>query len=452
MPMMRVELGYGRGTTPFEFDEGRFVALEGAGEEGEPLSDAQLGVLIDDPYDSPPLEDILSPGESVLIVVSDATRATGSGQVVNLLTRRLVQLGVSARDLRVIFATGIHRPVTAAERAELLTPFVAQRVHALDHDARDERACVDLGTTERGTPVLLNRALFDHSHVVLTGAINFHYFAGFTGGRKSVCPGLAHARTVEATHLLALDFERGGRRAGVGPGRLDGNAVHEECERVAAEVAPSFVVNTVVDGQGRVVRAYAGDWRAAHRRACAEYAGEHTARVPGRRPLVVVSAGGAPYDLNLIQAHKALELASYACEEGGDIVLVAACDEGPGRADFLKWFDAADSRALEARLRDAYEVNGQTAWSLLTKAERFRVHLVSQLPDEDVRRMRMRPARTVAEAVSAAIAGAGARSEGYLIARGATCMPVVIGGADDTGDTDDAGDADKASEPDEPVH
>jgi nickel-dependent lactate racemase len=419
---MRVELGYGRATTPFEFEEGRFNVLEGTGEEGEPLSDAQLGALIDDPFDSPALEDILSPGESVLVVVSDATRATGSGQVVNLLTRRLVQLGVSPRDLRVIFATGIHRRVTEAEKAELLTPFVAQRVRTLDHDPLDERACADLGTTERGTPLLLNRALFDHAHVVLTGAVNFHYFAGFTGGRKSICPGLAHARTIEATHLLALDFEGGGRRMGVGPGRLDGNAVHEECERAAAEVAPSFVVNTVVDEKGRIVRAYAGDWRAAHRLACAEYADTHAVRIPAKRPLVVVSAGGSPYDLNMIQAHKALELASYACAEGGDIMLVAACPEGLGRADFLKWFDEPDTRALEARLRDSYEVNGQTAWSLLTKAERFRVHLVSELPDDDVRRMRMRPARTVAEAVAEARGG-----EGYILPRGATCLPVVGG-------------------------
>jgi lactate racemase len=442
---MRVELGYGRGTMPFEFEEGRLLLLPEASNGlpdapnalQAPLSDAELGALIDDPLDSQPLEDILSPGESVLVVVSDATRATGSAQVVNLLVRRLVQLGVSPRDLRIIFATGIHRPVTAGEKIELLTPFVAQRVRTLAHDALDEEACVNLGLTERGTPILLNRALFDHSHVVLTGAINFHYFAGFTGGRKSVCPGLAHARTIEATHLLALDAEGGGRRAGVGPGRLDGNAVHEECERVAAEVAPSFVVNTVVDEAGRVVAAYAGDWRVAHRRACAEYADTHTVRVPAKRPLVVVSAGGAPYDVNLIQAHKALELASYACEEGGDIVLVAECSEGLGRADFLKWFDAPDSRSLAARLRDSYQVNGQTAWSLLTKAERFRVHLVSNLPEEEVRRMRMRPARTV----GAALAEVGADRTGYLLTRGATYLPVVGVDLDAARGTDDAGGA-----------
>jgi nickel-dependent lactate racemase len=139
----------------------------------------------------------------------------------------------------------------------------------------------------------------------------------------------------------------------------------------------------------------------------------------------VGSAGGAPHDLNLIQAHKALEMASHACAEGGDIILVAECADGLGREDFLKWFDAEDSRALEARLRDSYEVNGQTAWSLLTKAERFRVQLVSALADEDVRRMRMTPARSVDEALARVEGGA----SGYVMPLGAALMPVVTGEA-----------------------
>jgi nickel-dependent lactate racemase len=273
---MTIQLGYGRGYVPFEFEEGRFEVLEGEAREERALTDAEVGALIDDPIDSQPLEDIISPGESVLIVVSDATRASGSAQVVNLLVRRLIALGVAPYDLRIIFATGIHRAVTHEEKAELLTPFIVQRVRTLAHDAGDESQHVSFGATERGTPVELNRALFEHSHVILTGAVGFHYFAGFTGGRKSICPGLASQRTIEATHLQAFDFEQGGRRAGVGTGRLDGNAVHEECERIAAEAAPSFLINTVTDARGQIVRVYAGDSRSAHRLACAEYADSHT--------------------------------------------------------------------------------------------------------------------------------------------------------------------------------
>jgi nickel-dependent lactate racemase len=420
--MPQIELAYGRGTISFDDTAGRFQVLTPVETVADaPLSDAAVGALIDDPIDSQPLEDILSPGESVLVVVSDATRATASAQVCNLLVRRLVQLGVASTDIRIIFATGIHRKVTDAEKRELLTPFITQRVRTIDADANDASQHVTLGTTERGTPVEVNRALVEHSHVILTGAINFHYFAGFTGGRKSVCPGLASSRTITATHMQAFDFETGGRRAGVGTGRLDGNAVHEECERVAAEVAPSFLINTVVDERGRAVRAYAGDWRVAHRRACAEFAETHTIKIEEKRAVVVASCGGAPHDINVIQAHKALDMATYACREGGAIILVAECTEGLGRADFINWFDAADSHALAARLKESYAVNGQTAWTLLSKTERFDVHLVSELPDDQVRKMRMKPARTIEEA----LAKIDRNSEGYIMPRGAHFMPVV---------------------------
>jgi lactate racemase len=418
---MNIELGYGRASLPFSYDEERYrVLLPEADDEQRPLSDALIGASLDEPIAAPPLDEIISPGESVLIVVSDATRATGSAQVTHLLVRRLVAMGISPRDIRIIFATGIHRAVTREEKGELLSPFIVQRIRAFNHAAADESKLMSFGTTERGTPIELNRALKEHDQLILTGAINFHYFAGFTGGRKSVCPGLASARTVEATHMLALDFERGGRRAGVGTGLMDGNAVHEECERIAAEVAPSFLINTVTDEKGRAVGIYTGDWRAAHRKGCEEYARRHALRIDARREVVVASCGGSPWDINLIQAHKTLDMAAHACTEGGAIVLVAECADGLGRADFLKWFESESSRALEARLRESYEVNGQTAWALLVKAETHRIHLVSKLADEDVRRMRMTPSRTLEEAMSR-IDG---RAEGYVMPRGATLLPV----------------------------
>jgi nickel-dependent lactate racemase len=417
-----LELGYGRGSVVADFDERRFRVLTAPGtSEERPLSDVEIGAAIDEPVASPTLDEIIAAGDSVLIVVSDATRESGSAQVVNLLVRRLIELGVAPFDIRITFATGIHRAVTADEKLRLLTPFIVQRIKTLEHDAYDASKLISLGSTAGGTPVEVNRALKEHTHVILTGAVGFHYFAGFTGGRKSICPGLASAATVEATHMLALDFERGGRRAGVGTGLLDGNAVHEECERVAALIAPSFLINTTVDERGRVTHVYAGDWRKAHRRACEDYAAAHSLKLEARREVVIASCGGTPYDLNLIQAHKALEMAAHACVEGGTIILLAECADGLGRVDFLKWFEAGDSRALEAMLRERYEVNGQTAWSLLSKAERFRVHLVSSLADEAVRRMHMNPARTIA----AALAQTGEAAEGYIMPRGASLLPVI---------------------------
>jgi nickel-dependent lactate racemase len=335
--------------------------------------------------------------------------------------RRLIEAGIAPQDMAIIFATGIHRAVTLEEKKEVLTPFVFQRLKTIDHHALDPATLVQLGETQAGTPVEVSRTLKEYRHVIITGAIGFHYFAGFSGGRKSICPGLAAARTVEATHMLALDFEKGGRRAGVGTGLLDGNAVNEECERVTELIAPSFSINSVVDERGRAVRVYAGHWRASHRRGCTDYLRDHSLKIPAKRDVVIASCGGSPWDINLIQAHKALDMAAQACNDGGTIILLAECADGFGRSDFLKWFTEKDSRALESRLQAAYEVNGQTAWSLLTKNERYHVHLISALVADDVRRMRMSPAQSPATV----LAGLGPAVEGYILPRGAALLPLI---------------------------
>jgi lactate racemase len=417
--MAQIQLGFGKGSVSFAFDETRYQVLGGSPVDETPLTDFEIGEALNSPIGSTPIDDLVSAGDSVLIVVSDATRATAGAQIINLLVRRLIQAGVSPSDIAIIFATGIHRRVTSEEKIELLTPFIAQRVKTLDHDANDSSAMISLGTTQRGTPVEVNRALRDYSRVIITGAIGFHYFAGFTGGRKSICPGLASVQTIEATHMLALDFETGGRRAGVNTALLQGNAVHEECERIAAMIEPSLGVYAVVDERGRAVRVYVGDWRVAHETGCREYHAEHSVWIDAKREVAIVSCGGSPYDVNMIQAHKALDMAANACLEGGDIVLLAECPDGLGRADFLKWFDAENSQDLAQRLSKDYEVNGQTAWALLMKAERYQIQLVSRLPEEDVRRMRMRPARSLSEAVESL----GREAKGYIMPRGAAVLP-----------------------------
>src|SRR5215217_6877321 len=305
-----MKLAYGRTAFELSFDETRFSVLTTDRILTTPLKDYEIGDALDDPIASPPIDELVSSDDSVLIVVSDATRATASAQIVNLLSRRLVQAGVSPARMAVIFATGIHRPVTEQEKAELLTPFIVQRLRILTHDAYDQSKLSTFGKTESGMTVEFNSALKEFSRVFLTGGITFHYFAGFTGGRKSICPGLASAKTIEATHMLALDFERGGRKTGVGTGLLDGNAVHEECERVAALVAPAFGINTIVNEQKQAVKIFCGDWRLAHRAGCEYYLDQCSVGVPAKRDIVIASCGGFPHDINLIQAHKALDMAA----------------------------------------------------------------------------------------------------------------------------------------------
>lgn len=362
------------------------------------LSDSEIGEAFDNPFDSKQLEEIVQPSETVLIVVPDATRASACGQIVNLLVRRLIANGTMPFDIRIIFAVGIHRQPTEAEKKELLTPFIFQRIKHLEHNPRDLVQLVKFGETKRGTPIELNRALIEHDHVITIGSINWHYFAGFGGGRKLICPGLASTRTINETHKLTFDFDTKNRREGVGPGILEGNAVHEEFIEIVGKINPSFSINTITDDNHEVTKIFCGSWRTSHEEACKFYADKFSIKVAEKREVVVVSCGGFPHDLNIIQAHKALENAANICQENGTIIWLAECSEGLGRTDFLKWFDFETSENLAEKLCEKYQVNGQTAWSLLKKAERFNVILVSNLPENNARKMKLKTARNLDEA------------------------------------------------------
>jgi nickel-dependent lactate racemase len=401
-----IDLRYGNASIPFEYD-GQFEILAAAS-TSKILSDRDVGERLDSPIGSETLENIVRAGETVLFVVPDATRLTGAGQIINLLVRRLIAHGTAPHEMRVIFATGIHRTVTEAEKQEILTPFIAQRIKTLDHNARDLMQFMHVGETSGGIRVELNRALFEFDHVVLIGGVTFHYFAGFTGGRKLVCPGLASSKTISATHKLAFDCKTLDRTNGVGTGRLDGNAVHEAFVEAASKSRITFAVNTIVNDAGAIIDLFCGDWLGSHRAACDEFSTPHTITIGEKRDLVIVSCGGYPFDINLIQAHKSLEAASRACKDGGTIILLAECRDHLGRNDFLNWFESKDSSELARRLCEKYQVNGQTAWSLLQKAERFRIRAVSSLEREILEKIRVEKIEELPNG----------RGKGYIIPNG----------------------------------
>lgn len=417
--MKKIALKYGAESFGFEFDENLWTVLANDEAFSAPLADWRLNEIFDAPIDSPPLEDIVNTGENVLFVVPDATRQVGAGQVLNLLVRRLIAGGVLPSDIAVVIAAGIHRAATDAEKREILTPFIFQRIKTLDHHARDLMRLTDFGETSDGIPVRLNSLLREYRHIVLIGGVTFHYFAGFTGGRKLICPGLAASQTVSATHKLAFDFETMTRRKGVGAGILDGNAVHEAFLDAARKVKISFAVNTITDSSGAITDIFCGDWQTSHRAACSFYKEKFAVQIAEKRDLTIV-AGGLPQDLNLIQAHKMLDAAAQATRRGGKIIWLAECVEGVGRDDFLEWFAARNSAELAENLREKYRVNGQTAWSLMKKTEDFDVTLVTSLPPDVTAQIRVKTAPNL----SAAVSEISPAAKGYILPFGAKYLPI----------------------------
>jgi len=410
----------------FRWDEVRAGGDSGKGRgTADPVRHA-----LDHPLGSPRLEVLARDARGpVVIAVPDATRAARAERVLPRLLRRLEVAGIGVDRVTVLVATGIHRPATAGEQRAILGEETADRCRVVNHCAGDEGEFVTVGHSSAGTPIRINRLFAEAGLKILVGAVGLHYFAGFTGGRKSVLPGLAHRETIFANHLKVLGGGDGLRHTGVGPARLDGNPVHEEMDEAAALTGVDFIINTILDDHGELAGAFAGHWREAHRAACERVRARQTVPLDGRRPLVLASAGGHPKDINMIQSHKAMEYAVAALDEGGVLLLAAACPEGPGHPDFFPWFaHRHDVQAMAQRLRENYVVYGQTALALTAKARRFRVGLISTMPADTVNAMGLQPLGSLAEGFDWAAGLLPAGSPAWVIPHAGSLLPVVRGG------------------------
>ncbi|MEW6736744.1 MAG: nickel-dependent lactate racemase [Acidobacteriota bacterium] len=415
-----IALGYGRDYLPFHFDPERFSVLVPNNLMSERLTDAEIDQGFTNPIDSSSFEEIFHSKDQVLIVVPDATRAAGTARIVPLIVSKLNQIGIKDENISILIGGGIHRLPTRQEISNIVGDTIAERLSVYPHDARDPAATVYLGETSKGTPVEINRRLTQTDHVIITGAISFHYCAGFSGGRKIILPGCASERSVQSHHLLAFDRDRLYRRAGVATRRLEGNPVHENILEAAAMLNPAFLVNTVINNNNEVAALFAGHWRNAHLKGCHAYDASHTIAVKNRRPLVIVSCAGLPRDVNLIQAHKAIEHASGIVAEGGTMILLAECSQGLGYDRLLDWFLPGGAQATAMRLAENYHVNGQSAWELRNKAERFRIILISSLPEDLVCQLGIEPYRSLEAAISQVTA-----DSGYILPNGIITFPYL---------------------------
>jgi lactate racemase len=413
-------LGYGTARLPVDYCPDQFSLLAAHDSEAPSLSDAELAAALNKPIGTPLLEEIIRKRDRVLLVVPDATRVAGVNRLAPMLLQCLNDHGLLDSQIEVLIGGGIHRAPTTEEINRILGENVAGRLAVHHHDANDDSSLVKLGQTSRGTPVELNRRLLEVDHVIALGAITFHYFAGFSGGRKAIVPGCASARTIRANHLLSFDLEKLQKREGVASSVLDGNAVHEDMVEAVSMLNPSFLVNTIINSQNEIAAVYAGHWHDAHRRGCAEYNMAHAVPIERRRSEVIVSCGGTPRDLNMIQSHKALEHAATALEPGGTMIAIAECSQGLGRNDFLDWFVPGGSTATAHKLLQGYQVNGQTAWGLRKKSETFRVLLVSSLNSEVVQQMGLEPHTSLESALATLD-----RRDGYIIPNGLTTLPQI---------------------------
>ncbi len=331
-------------------------------------------------------------GERVAIVLSDSFRHTGIAEVLPALVEEILRRGVAEKDLCFLVATGVHRRPTVEELqrimgSELYARYASQ---CFPHVPDDADGLVYVGNTSRGTPVWLNRRLFEVDRVILTGTVVLHYFAGFGGGRKSIVPGLAGEQTIAANHSLNLHPYEDRLNPDVQIGRLDGNPVAEDMAEAAAFAPAECVVNTVLNRDNRIAGLFVGNRHAAHEAACAFAARMYEVPLPHPADIVIASAGTAR---NFVQSHKALFNAYQAMKPGGRIVFLTPAQEGLGASAFRDWLSLGTWHAVIQRLRESAEINGQTALSTLEKAPS--AVMVTEMNDAEVRLTGARKAQSL---------------------------------------------------------
>jgi len=347
------------------------------------------------PIERPLLHEIVSKRKALkkdltaVIIVSDATRPTPTEKLLPYVLNDLRKGGIPEDCVTILFALGIHRTLSKREMKTLVGEDVFDNYHCISHDAND---CAFVGTTSQGTCVRANIVALESDVRICLGAVELHYFAGYSGGYKSLLPGICARETIEANHKLML-------QPNAAAGRLD-SPVRRDLEEAGRLIGCDFLLNVVLNSKKQIVKAVAGDPIAAHREGVKVVDSMYIIPITELADVVLVSAGGAPKDINLFQAQKALDNAKYAMKDGGAIVLAAECREGLGERVFEQWINEAhDKQELVDRLDYAFEIGGHKAGILAKLTQKADVYLVSELEEEIVERAFLLCARDLDDAL-----------------------------------------------------
>jgi len=420
---MRLKLAYGRDGLWVELPDRNVTVVEPRFVAGLPDEKAAITQALRRPLDSPPLRQLATPGDTVAIVFSDITRPTPNDRLLPPLLAELSH--VPREQITLINATGMHRANTEEELHRMLGDEIVDGYRILQHDAYDEDSLVNLGRTRFGREILVNRAYAEATVKILTGFIEPHFFAGFSGGPKAVLPGVAGARLVLENHGAAM-LDDPGATWGV----TDGNPVWEEMLEVALKTTPAFLLNVTLNRERAITSVYAGDLRAAHRAGTSAI--RQTAMVPVDAPfdIVITSNSGYPLDLNLYQAVKGMSAAAQVVREGGSIIVAAECWDGiPDHGEYKNILHMADSpqALLQVIRQPGFLMVDQ--WEAQLQAQiqcRAEVYVKSRyLADDEIRSALLQPCHQIEETLAELLARYGPDARICVLPEGPQTIPYV---------------------------
>ncbi len=412
---MKLEFGFGEGVQAVEVPDRNLLGVLMANEVPKGLTnEAEVARALAHPIGTPRLGEIVHPGEKIAIVTSDITRPCPTWRILPALLDELYAAGCRREDIALVFALGSHRHHTQEEQRKLAGERAWAEIRCVDGDPSD---CVHMGATDCGTPVDITRIVAEADRRICLGNIEYHYFAGYSGGAKAIMPGCSTREAIQSNHRMMVREE-------AHAGNLDSNPLRQDLEQAAAICGVDFIVNVVLDEHKQIVRAVAGDLVEAHREGCKFLDQMYLKKIDSRADIVLVSQGGAPKDLNLYQTQKALDNAKHAVKPGGTIILIGSCREGLGEKVFEQWMLSAPTpESMIERIGRDFQLGGHKAAAIAMVLKNAEIYLVSELDDDFVEKIFLKPAKSAQDALDRAFARLGPDATVLAMPYGGSTLP-----------------------------
>lgn len=413
---MDFKYGFGKNYKEFSIDD-RNIIMELRQNEVEIDLTGREEVIraINSPIGSMKLSETVKPGENVVIVTSDITRPMPSKIVVPIVIDELLKAGLSYDNITVVFALGSHRKHTEEEMKYLVGEEVYSKVKCIDSDVKDY---IRMGVTKNGTPVDIFRIVAEADRRICLGNIEFHYFAGYSGGAKAIMPGVSTRDAIQANHSKMVKNEA---RAGA----MEDNPVRIDIEEVIDYVPIDFIVNVVLDEKKNIIKAVAGHHIHAHREGCKFLDSLYKVHIPEKADIVITTPGGYPKDINLYQAQKALDNSKHAVKDGGIVILLASCAEGLGEEVFEKWMLNSESPdSMIKDIQENFELGGHKAAAIALILKKAKIFMVSDMDRQMVEKLFMKHFDDMNEALREAFNELGSDARVILMPYGGSTLPV----------------------------
>ena len=419
---MKVELAYGEGYLPIELPEEQTMVIEPSFVPGQADEKGAVLSALRNPIGAPALRDTVRVTDKVCIVFTDITRATPNDRLIPWLLEELSY--IPRENITLLNSLGTHRPNTREGLNKLLTQEVVDNYRVLNHEGENPSELKEFGVTREGVPALINRHLADADVRIVTGFIEPHFFAGFSGGPKGIMPGVAGLETVMSNHGYQ---NIGDPKATFGI--TEGNPIWEEMRDIALRVGPSFLVNVTLNEKRQITNVFAGDLAKAHKEGIEFVRKSAMQKVKAPFDIVITTNSGYPLDMNLYQGVKGMSAGARIVQPGGDLILAAECREGmPDGSPLDKLLRSAKSpEEILAMLATPGFVRPEQ-WQAQIQAlvqRKANVHLKSELPDEVTHRAYLNPCPDIEAFVTKRLAEIGPQARIAVLPQGPLTIPYL---------------------------